>query len=225
MLTDQTPQGGTTTTTTTNAPAQQGQQGQQQDPGQGEGQQQDRPPWGDDKDFSPERAWNLIKGLRSDLKDARAGSAEATRLRNQIAEIKPLADEAQKLRDEKKTETEKLTEKAAAAEKAAQTALLRAVRGDIKAAAAAGFADPEDAAAFLDPAKYLTADGSSDSKAIKADLDDLLKRKPHLAREATRRAPAPDRSQGSSGNGQRATAPRDVFAAFINSQRAGQARR
>lgn len=47
-------------------------------------------------------------------------------------------------------------------------------------ALAGGFADPADAAVFLNPADY-DGDGGVDTDAIKADLAGLLERKPHLA--------------------------------------------
>lgn len=61
--------------------------------------------------------------------------------------------------------------------------------------AADGFADPEDAAAFLDLSKY-AKDGDIDTSAIKADLGDLLARKPHLGKTPISRPPAPNPAQG-----------------------------
>ncbi|MBQ1164912.1 hypothetical protein KBZ21_43805, partial [Streptomyces sp. A73] len=71
--------------------------------------------------------------------------------------------------------------------------------------AANEFADPEDAAAFLSLDGYVSDDGEVDAEQIRAALKALLKAKPHLAKPADTgpRRPAPDRSQGSSGNGNR----------------------
>lgn len=175
-----------------------------------------KPPWGDD--FDSAKAWKLIENLREDNK--RRTNSEVTKLQQQIADLKPLADEAQKLKDAQKSDVERLTEQLTTLQTSVRDARVQAVRGEIKSMAATAFADPEDAAAFLDPKKYLNDAGQYDEKAIKSDLEDLLKRKPHLARELDRtpRTPAPDRSQGSSGRQTAPTAPRDVFAAFVNGQ-------
>lgn len=75
----------------------------------------------------------------------------------------------------------------------AQALIDRTVTAEIRAAAAATFNDPEDAAVFLDRASYVGDDGDIDTAQIKTDLADLLKRKPHLAK---RSGPKPDPSQG-----------------------------
>lgn len=57
----------------------------------------------------------------------------------------------------------------------------RVVRSTIRALAAKDFADPSDAVLNLSPDDYEVDDsGELDEKRIKADLADLLKRKPHL---------------------------------------------
>jgi hypothetical protein len=86
-------------------------------------------------------------------------------------------------------------EAASNSEKRAAALVDRAVRAEIKAMAADGFADPEDAAAFLDLSKY-AKDGDIDTSAIKADLGDLLARKPHLGKTPISRPPAPNPAQG-----------------------------
>lgn len=58
----------------------------------------------------------------------------------------------------------------------------RVVKASIKALAAKDFADPADAVLNLKVEDYeVNDDGDVDEKRIKADLADLLKRKPHLA--------------------------------------------
>src|SRR5690606_24279189 len=74
--------------------------------------------------------------------------------------------------------------RAAEAEQRVQALTERAVRAEVRAVAAADFADPADAVAFLDLSAYVDDDGEIDSDRIKADLADLLERKPHLAKAA-----------------------------------------
>jgi hypothetical protein len=97
--------------------------------------------------------------------------------RTQAARLKEIED-----RD--KSELQKASERADAAEKRVAAMADRAVRAEVRALAAASFADPSDAAAFLDPADFVDNDGDVDTKAVEKALADLLKRKPHLAREA-----------------------------------------
>jgi hypothetical protein len=66
----------------------------------------------------------------------------------------------------------------------AQKAAERAAKAEVRALAATTFADPSDAAAFLDLAEFVDDEGDIDSKGIEKALADLLKRKPHLAKEA-----------------------------------------
>ena len=92
----------------------------------------------------------------------------------------------------------------------AQRATERMVRSEIRALAAARFADPEDAPAFLgEVSEFLAEDGEPDSDSIGSALDDLLERKPHLAKPTSDpskpRPPAPNRAQGTSGSGSKPT--------------------
>jgi hypothetical protein len=145
-------------------------------------------------------------------------NSEAENLRKRLKELEPLAKKAQELEDAQKSEQERLSEKLTAAEKRVLAFQQRAVRSEVKALAAAEFADPEDAHAFLSLDSYVTEDGDVDTDAIQRDLKDLLKRKPHLARQVdtSPRTPRPDHTQGSSGNGNRSTSePSAVFADFM----------
>jgi hypothetical protein len=144
---------------------------------------------------------------------------ESASWRTKYQETKPLAQKAQELEDAKKTEQERLTEQLTAAEQRIQSFRQRAVRSEVKALAAAEFADPEDAHAFLDLTTYVDDDGDVNTAAIQQDLKELLKRKPHLAKPAdtSPRAPKADRTQGSSGNGNRTpNDPGEEFASFLN---------
>jgi hypothetical protein len=73
----------------------------------------------------------------------------------------------------------------------------RILGAEIRAAAAGRFADPADALAFLDLEQFdVDEDGQTDPDEIRAALDELLRRKPHLAAQGGKRTPVPDRSQG-----------------------------
>ncbi|MFJ8594872.1 hypothetical protein [Streptomyces sp. NPDC093598] len=174
-----------------------------------EAEQDSTDPWAD-----PAKARKEIEKLRK----------ESAGWRTKYQETKPLAQKAQELEDAKKTEQERLTEQLSVAEQRIQSFRQRAVRSEVKALAAADFADPEDAHAFLDLTTYVDDDGDVDTAAIQQDLKDLLKRKPHLAKPAdtSPRAPKADRTQGSSGNGNRT--PNDPAAVFADFMTQGLAR-
>lgn len=155
---------------------------------------------------------------RAEAKIKKANS-EAKSLRERLKELEPLAKKAKELEDAQKSEQERLTEQLTAAEERAAKAVRTAVSSKVEALAASDFADPEDAAGALDLATYVDEDGVIDSDAIKRDLAELLKRKPHWAKpgDTGPRRPAPDRTQGSSGNGNRSSSdPGEIFAGLMN---------
>lgn len=135
------------------------------------------------------KALEAMKAQRAEAKKtAAAEKKRADELARQVAEFQ----------DRDKSELEKATTKAERLEEQAARATKRAVLAEVKAAAAQ-FADPEDAAAFLDLTAYTSDDGEIDTEAISADLDALLERKPHLRRPAVEQkkpAPKPDPGQG-----------------------------
>ena len=147
----------------------------------------------------------------------RKKNSEAENLRKRLKELEPLAKKAQELEDAQKSEQERLTEQLTAQQEKAQRAIRTAVASKVEALAAQQFADPEDAAGALDLTAYVDDDGVIDTDAIKRDLADLLKRKPHWARVPDGpRSPRPDRTQGSSGNGNRTpNSPAEEFAGFM----------
>ncbi|MGA4964505.1 hypothetical protein [Streptomyces pseudogriseolus] len=149
----------------------------------------------------------------------RKANSEAKNLRERLKELEPLAQKARELEDAQKSEQERLTEQLTQAQERIRTVQQRAVRAEVRALAAAEFADPEDAHAFLSLDSYIDDNGEIDAAAIQQDLKELLKRKPHLARSSgdiSPRPPRPDRSQGSSGNGSRTpTRPEDEFAGWL----------
>lgn len=164
-----------------------------------EGGQSD--PWAD-----PEAARKEIERLRK----------ESAGYRTKAKELEPLAKRAKELEDAQKSEAQRLGEQLTAAQERAAKATRTAVAAKVEALAAKDFADPEDAAGALDLAAFVDEDGSIDTAAIKTELSALLKRKPHWAKapEGPRR-PAPDRSQGSSGNQNRPSDPAQEFAGIL----------
>ncbi|MER7733681.1 hypothetical protein ABTX80_22575 [Streptomyces erythrochromogenes] len=147
----------------------------------------------------------------------RKKNSEAENLRKRLKELEPLAAKAKELEDAQKTETERLNEQLTAQRERAEKAVRAAVASKVEALAR-DFADPEDAVGSLDLASFVDEDGAIDTAAIKDALADLLKRKPHWARpdEGGPRRPAPDRTQGSSGNGNRSPSdPAQVFAGLM----------
>lgn len=144
-------------------------------------------------------------------------NAENKSLRDRLKELEPLARKAKELEDAQKSEQERLAEQLTAQQEKAAKAIRTAVASKVEALAAQQFADPEDAAGALDLTAYVDDDGVIDTDAIKADLADLLKRKPHWAKAPDGpRSPRPDRTQGSSGNGNRTpNSPAEEFAGFM----------
>lgn len=96
---------------------------------------------------------------------------------------KSQATRLKEIEDRDKTDLEKASERATAAEQRASSMVQRAVKAEVRALAAGSFADPEDAAVYLNTGDYVDADGEIDSKGIQKALADLIKRKPHLAKE------------------------------------------
>lgn len=100
--------------------------------------------------------------------------------------------------------------------KANATANARVVRAEVKVAAADLFEYPADAHLYLDLTKYDVDDaGDVDLDEIVADLKEVLKTKPRLAKNG--KAPKPDPTQGSKGDGKKESTPgigrmRDAYA-------------
>jgi hypothetical protein len=173
------------------------------------------PPWGTETDFNPEKAWNLIQDLRSDKEKLAARPVLTDEDKQRLTEYNRLVEASQSDLDRAKTElTRWQTE--------AQTWRDQAVGSRIQAlAATTGFADPSDAVGQLDVSKYLEAGGVINDAAIKADLEQVLERKPHWKKTdatPTARPPAPNQHQGS-GGGAPSSEPRDQFAALLHSNR------
>lgn len=163
---------------------------------------------------TPSDPWADPDAARKEIEKLRRENA-AHRTKNK--ELEPLAAKAKELEESQKSEQQRLGEQLVQEQERAQKALRTAVTAKVEALAAKTFADPEDAPGALDLASYVDDEGVIDAAGIQKDLADLLKRKPHWAKqEEGPRRPAPDRSQGSSGNGNRTPSdPGQVFAGFM----------
>lgn len=150
------------------------------------------PPWGDPESFDPEKAWNLIQGLRADKEKLSGRPVLTDEDREKLSEYDRLVEAS-------KTDLQRAQEAAQQNEQRATRAEQRAVKAEISRMADA-FADPSDALDSLNPSDYVTDDGDVDVEAIKADLAELLERKPHWAKPAEQPAPGmrPNPSQGRS---------------------------
>ncbi|MFB4285695.1 hypothetical protein ACBJ59_61285 [Nonomuraea sp. MTCD27] len=160
------------------------------DAGQGQGD-------GDGKPAKTEPAKGDDGGDDKPLGTGGQKALEAERAKAREAEKRAREAErkVKQFEDANKSDLEKAASRADQAEQRAQALVDRTVKAEIRAAAADSFADPSDAAAFLDLAAYAGEDDEVDTDKIKADLADLLKRKPHLGK-AGRKGPKPDPSQG-----------------------------
>lgn len=164
--------------------------GQQPNPEPAAAAPEATPPWGDPENFNAEKAWQLIENLRAEKKAPRLTEEQQAKI-----------EEYDRLAEASKSDLERERDSRTKAEERAQALLSRTVKAEVKALASEGFADPEDAAAFLDLSKYADGDGDVDSASIKSDLADLLARKPHLGKLPATRVPAPNPAQGASGSG------------------------
>ena len=146
-----------------------------------------------------------------DEKDARTIAA----LKRDLKASEPKVAEYDRLTEASKTAEERAQGLATAADARASKLLSRAVSAEVKALASEGFADPSDAAAFLDLGKYANADGDVDTDMIATDLTDLLTRKPHLGKPLTP-GMKPNPAQGRS-----ASAPLGIAEQIAASEKAG----
>lgn len=159
------------------------------------------PPEPKDPDDEPEGADKLGDAGKKALDRMKAERAEAKK--TAAAEKKradELARKVAEFEDRDKSELEKVSSRAEAAEKRAEAALSRALKAEVRALASSEFADPEDAAAFLDLSQY-AADGDIDTGGLQDALAELLERKPHLRKQVAsepeqKKGPRPDPSQG-----------------------------
>lgn len=146
----------------------------------------------DDKPLGP-KGEKALAAIKAKLK--------AERTRRRAAEAK-LAKPAE---GDDKASTDQIRKDAEDAATARANA--RIVRSEIKAAAAGKLADPKDALVFLDLDQFeVDEDGEVDEDEIADAIEDLLKRKPHLA--ATQRGGK--RFQGGADGGARKGATKPI---------------
>lgn len=127
---------------------------------------------------------------------ARAAEKERDDARAELAKLK-----AGKTGDDNKPDADEI--RRAAREEAQAETLKERVLDKIEAKAAVRFADPEDAVALLGRRADEFIDGKRvDLDAIVEALDELLEKKPHLAKQVKgKRNPDPDKSQGAGRGG------------------------
>lgn len=153
-------------------------------------------PEGDDEDADPEGAEEL----------GDAGKQALARMKEKVkaANARARAAEARAAEAGDKDETDRVRREAETAATAKANA--RILKAEIRAAAAGKLADPTDALAFLSTNDFeVDDDGDVDADEIAAAIDDLVRRKPHLAAQGGSARPKPDRSQGASAKGTAST--------------------
>lgn len=132
-------------------------------------------------------------------------------------EAKAKAAEFDKLQEANQTESQRQAAEVAKWQTEAETWRGQAVAARIEALAA-DYADPSDASTALAGRNYLDAGGQIDENAIRADLAEVLEKKPHWRKGSDEpsgsRPPIPNLAQGTSGTAAHAS-PRDQFAALI----------
>lgn len=120
------------------------------------------------------------KALGAERQARNAAERETKAAQRQVTE---LAKQLKAYEDRDKSDLEKANERLLNAEARVSAIRERAVSAEIKARAANTFADPSDAAAFLRASDYVDDQGEIDEKALDKAISDLLKAKPHLAKE------------------------------------------
>lgn len=146
---------------------------------------------------------DLLSALDEADRDAVLGEVskarkEAAGYRTRVKELEPLAAQTKALLDSQKTAEQLATEKALDSDLKAHGWRDRAVAAEVRALAANKFADPADAAHFLNLRDFISDDeeGDIDTAAIQSALDALLQQKPHLAVPTQSQGLRPDRTQG-----------------------------
>ncbi|MBV9290973.1 MAG: hypothetical protein JO222_00880 [Frankiales bacterium] len=188
-----------------------------QEPPQGQQEPAElKKPWGDDKNFDPDKAWKLIEGLKADKEKLAARPVLDEESKQKLAKYDEIVKANQ-------TDLEKAQGEASRWQTEAEKWRGSAVASTVRALAATDFADPDDAVRNVEPGKYIDAGGVIDEQAIKADLAALLAAKPHYRRAteaAGPRAPKPNPAQGgTTGN---PNDPAQLFAASLQQAMTGQ---
>lgn len=172
------------------------------------------PPWGTAEQFDAEKAWNLIQGLRADKDRLSARETITDEQKQQLAEFARIQEAGRTDLERANSETTRWQTEAESWRKAAVGSRVQALASSPDFA----FADPEDAVTALADNNYLDAGGQIDEARIRADLADVLSKKPHWRRQdSAPRVPAPNPAQGS-GGGRPVSDPAQEFAAILQGQ-------
>lgn len=127
--------------------------------------------WGDD--FDAAKAKSFITKLRRSERE----------LKRKLSDLQPLADEAEKARQERLTEIERATANAERASTEAAALRTRVATAEAKAIAASmKFADAGVGVRLLGDLSQFVHDGEVDTEQIESALDELLAEHPYLAR-------------------------------------------
>lgn len=159
--------------------------------------------------------------------EARKWEQRAKDNKAKLDEAAPKLTEYDRLVEAGKTDLERATADVNRWQTEAETWRKAAVGNRVEALASVDFADPSDAVSALAEKNYLDAGGQIDEAAIKADLAEVLAKKPHWRRTAdpsgppAPRPPAPNPAQGS-GGGNPSADPAQEFAAILQGQITGR---
>jgi hypothetical protein len=154
------------------------------------------PPWGDDKDFDPKTAWNLIQNLRGDK----------TGLQTKLTGLQPVIDAAEQARRDEQGALASAQEDLGALSGDRDAWRAHAVVSDAKAKAAARFEDVDAALALAkigDGAEFVSGNVIDDAK-IEAALEAVAQKHPLLLKPGSPPPPpgfTPNRGQGQPGAG------------------------
>lgn len=111
-----------------------------------------------------------------------AGKQAIDRMKVRLKAERDARRKAEQERDAAKGATEQERAQREADAKALTKANVRILRAEVRRAATGKLADPADALAFVDLDQFeVTDDGDVDEDEIATAIDDLLKKKPHLA--------------------------------------------
>jgi hypothetical protein len=141
----------------------------------------------DDEGKMSESVRKALERARSDVKRAKTAARPYVALARELGmtpeQMRAKLTEAGKKDDE--VDIEKVRREAAAEVMSRASRMI--LSSKVEALAANDFADPADAAMYLDLKDYeVDDDGKVDERQIKRDLKELLTRKPHLKRTSTK---------------------------------------
>lgn len=156
----------------------------------------DAPPWGDDADFDPKTAWNLIQNLRGDKQQ----------LQDKLTSAQPALDAAEQARRDEQGALASAQEDMTALSGDRDAWRAHAVVSDAKAKAANLFGDVDAALALaqIGDGSEFVAGNTIDAAKIDAALAAVAQKHPLLLKPGSPPPPAgftPNRGQGQPGAG------------------------